>query len=136
MSLFKIREAQGEDLPSILHLINSSTSGGKILKRTRKEIRKVLNSFVVAEIDGTVVGCGALEIYNKKLAEIRSLVVDPNFRRQGIASALIDRFLHIAKKKEIYEVLAITDRSKVFSPHGFSQQLQGQKALFLRPSQR
>lgn len=103
------------------------------MKRTRKEIRKALRSFLVAELEGRVVGCGALEIYNKKLGEIRSLVVDPEFRRQGIATELIKRFLEIAKKKEIYEVLAITDRAQVFSPHGFSQQLQGQKALFLRP---
>ncbi|MCG3205319.1 MAG: Amino-acid acetyltransferase [Elusimicrobia bacterium] len=133
MSAFKIREAQGEDLPAILHLINSSSSGGKILKRTRKEVRKVLRSFAVAEVDGQVVACGSFEIYNKKLGEIRSLVVATEYRRRGIATALIKRFIDIARKKEIYEVLAITDRAKVFSPHGFSQQLQGQKALFLRP---
>ena len=133
MSDYKIREAHGADLEAILHLINSSSNSGKILRRTRKDVRKTLRSFLVAEKDGRVVACGALEIYNKKLAEIRSLVVDPAFRREGIATALIERFIAIAKKKEIYEVLAITDRSVVFSPHGFSQQLHGQKALFLRP---
>jgi len=131
---YKIREATGKDLISILGLINKQSNNGKILKRTRKDVRKVLRSFHVAEDeDGVVVGCAAIEIYNKKLAEIRSLVVTPAHQRQGIATALIERLVAIAKKKEVYEVLAITDRSDVFDPHGFSQQLQGQKALFLRP---
>ena len=131
---YKIREATGKDLISILGLINKQSNNGKILKRTRKDVRKVLRSFHVAEDeDGVVVGCAAIKIYNKKLAEIRSLVVTPAHQRQGIATALIERLVAIAKKKEVYEVLAITDRSDVFDPHGFSQQLQGQKALFLRP---
>jgi amino-acid N-acetyltransferase len=128
-----IREASGKDLPAILHLINKQSNNGKILKRSRKDVRKVLRSFLVAEVDGEIVGCGALEIYNKKLAEIRSLVVAPDYQRQGVGRALIKRMIQIAKKKEIYEVLAITDRDDVFESHGFSQQLQGQKALFLRP---
>jgi amino-acid N-acetyltransferase len=131
--VYKIREASGKDLLAILHLINKQSNNGKILKRTRKDVRKVLRSFCVAEDDGIVVGCGSIEIYNKKLAEIRSLVVTPAYQRQGIATALIKRLIQVANKKEIYEVLAITDRDDVFEPHGFSQQLQGQKALFLRP---
>lgn len=132
-SNYTIREATGKDLPFILALINKQSNNGKILRRSRKDVRKVLRSFYVAEDDGEVVGCAAIEIYNKKLAEIRSLVVTPSHQRQGIATALIERLIKVAKKKEVYEVLAITDRSNVFHPHGFSQQLQGQKALFLRP---
>ncbi len=131
--MFKIREADGKDLPDILRLINSHASHGKILKRTRKDVRKVLRSFIVAENDGNVIGCGALEVYSKKLAEIRSLVVDKEHRKKGVASALIKRLVDLAAKKEIYEVLAITERDGIFGRHGFSQQLHGQKALFLRP---
>ena len=93
---------------------------------------KFCELFFVVEEQRTIVGCGALEIYNQKLAEIRSLVVAVAHQRQGIARALIKRMIQIAKKKE-HEVLAITDRDDVFDSHGFSQQLQGQKALFLRP---
>lgn len=131
--MFKIREANGQDLPAILSLINKQAHTGKLLKRTRKDVRKVLRSFLVAEDNGEVVGCGALEVYNKKLAEIRSLVVLPSHQRKGIARSLIKRMIEIAQKKEIYEILAITDRDSVFSSHGFAQQLHGQKALFLRP---
>lgn len=132
--MFKVREADGKDLPDILRLINSHASHGKVLKRTRKEVRKVLRSFLVAENgEGDVIGCGALEVYSKKLAEIRSLVVEKEHRNKGVATSLIKRLIALAAKKEIYEVLAITERDGIFSRHGFSQQLHGQKALFLRP---
>ena len=131
--MYVIREANGKDLLSILHLINKQSNNGKILKRTRKDVRRVLRSFFVAEDNGGVVACGAIEIYNEKLAEIRSLVVAPTHQRKGIAKGLIKRLIQVAKKKKIYEVLAITDRDDVFESHGFCQQLQGQKALFLRP---
>lgn len=129
----QIREARGSDLASILHLINSQASNGKILKRTRNEIRKVLRSFFVAEERGHIIGCCALEVYNKKLAEIRSLAVAPGSQKKGIASELLKKCIESARKKKIYEVLAITDRDGIFSRRGFSQQLHGQKALFLRP---
>lgn len=130
---FRIREANPEDLVAILHLINSQANTGKILRRTRKEVGKVMRSFFVAEAGKTIIGCCALEIYNQKLAEIRSLAVEPKFRRKGVATALLERCIETAKRKDVYEILAITDREAVFSPHGFSQVLHGQKALFLRP---
>ena len=133
MSPLKIREAAGKDLPDILRLINFHASHGKILRRTRKDVRKALRGFMVAEEAGRVIGCGALEIYNQKLAEIRSLAVEGEHQKKGIATALLKRLIETARKRKVYEVLAITDRYAFFSRNGFSQQLHGQKALFLRP---
>jgi amino-acid N-acetyltransferase len=131
--IFKIREAASKDLSEIHRLINLQADNGKILKRTRKEIWKSLRSFYVAEAGGQVVGCCALEIYNRKLAEVRSLVVEAGHQGRGIASALIERCVEAARRKKVYEVLAITDRTAIFHRKGFTQQLQGQRALFLRP---
>lgn len=80
-----------------------------------------------------MIACCAIELYNKKLAEIRSLVVKQEHERKGIASLLLDQCLREAKKKKVYEVLVITDRENLFKRRGFSEQLHGQKALFLRP---
>ena len=45
---------------------------GEILPRTRDNIIHDIQNFVVAEIDGEVVGTASLYIYQTKLAEIRS----------------------------------------------------------------
>lgn len=81
-------------------------------------------------------GCVSLDIYNKKLAEVRSLVVRPPWERREIASALIERCLREGKTKKIYELLAITDKEQLFKRFHFNEELQGQKALFRRPGMR
>lgn len=127
------KRAGKKDLSGIYNLILEATRRGKILKRSRADLARNIHHFWVAEEDGQALGCCALEIYNKKLAEIRSLVVRADQQKKGIATALIDHCLKEARKKRIYEVLAITDRENLFRRHGFSEQLHGQKSLFFRP---
>ncbi len=76
--------------------------------------------FFVAEDGGNIVGCCALEVYSKRLAEIRSLAVSKEFQRLGVATKLIDQCLKLAHRKKIYEVLAITGRAKLFERFGFN----------------
>ncbi len=128
-----IRKAKVQDIPVIHGLISSATQKGKILKRSAKDIRKSVRHFWVAEENGRVFACCAIEVYSKKLAEVRSLVVDPKRQGKGLASHLVEHCLGLARKKRIYEVLAITDRENLFKRLGFSEQLHGQKALFMRP---
>jgi amino-acid N-acetyltransferase len=128
-----IRKARVRDLPDIYSLVMSGTKRGKILKRSMKELRKTVRKFWVAEAEGQIIACCALEIYNKKLAEVRTLVVDAGSQKKGVATRLLEQCLIQARKKRIYEVLAITDRENLFKRLGFSEQLHGQKSLFLRP---
>jgi len=48
-----------------------------------------MREFVVAEIDGRFAGAGGLEIHGSDVL-LRSLVVSPDYRGQGIASAMCD----------------------------------------------
>jgi len=132
----QIRRAHPSDAPAIYRLIKQATKRGKVLKRSLAEIRRSWHSFFVAEIDQKVVGCCALEVYNKKLAEIRSLSVKSNWEGRGVASALLLVCKREAKRKRVYEVFVVTNRENIFSRHGFRQQLHDQKALFLRPNER
>jgi amino-acid N-acetyltransferase len=127
-----IREANLADVPVIHRLIEKATRNGKILRRSPKEIRRNIGSFFVAEEEAAVIGCCSLEIYNRKLAEIRSLAVAHERQRKGVATALIEKCLGEAERQHVLEVLVITDRQNLFKRHGFSEQLHGQKALFLR----
>jgi amino-acid N-acetyltransferase len=131
-----IRRARGADVPAILSLIHIGTRSGKILKRSPTDVRRNLKGFRVVEDAGRIVACGSLEVYSRKLAEVRSLSVHPDCRRRGIASALIAEFLKEARRRRVYEVLAITDRERLFKRQGFADQLHGQSALFSRPGGR
>ena len=129
----KIRRAQLKDVHPIHLLILDATKRGKILKRSTREITKNIHHFWVLEKNKNIVGCCALEIYNKKLAEIRSLSIHAEEQKKGLASLLVQRCVAEAKKKKVYEVFAITNRENLFKRAGFSEQLHDQKPLFLRP---
>ena len=75
--------------------------------------------FFVAEEGGHIVGCCALEIYSKRLAEIRSLAVAKDYQGKGIGTALITRCLDKANAKNIHDVLTITSTLPLFERQGF-----------------
>jgi amino-acid N-acetyltransferase len=75
--------------------------------------------FFVAVDRKEIVGCCALEIYSKRLAEIRSLAVARQSQGQGLATALVESCLQEAKKKKICEVMAIASARRFFGKHGF-----------------
>ncbi|MCS7185268.1 MAG: GNAT family N-acetyltransferase, partial [bacterium] len=91
-----------------------------------------IDNFFVAIIDNKIIGCVALDIYSKKLAEIRSLAVLEEYENMGVASKLICKCIDVAKKNGVYEVLVITDELNLFKRLGFKEELENQKALFLR----
>lgn len=54
--------------------------------------------FLVAEKDGKIIACAGAEIANDT-AEIESLAVDPDYRRQGIATILLIKLLGAIKRR-------------------------------------
>jgi amino-acid N-acetyltransferase len=129
----KIRKAKNKsDILQIKKLIDWGVKNDSILPRTTKEIKKVLNCFYVCEKDKEIVGCCSLEIYNKKISEIRSLIVHPNYQNRGIGSKLVKACIEEAKRKKIYEVLAITDKVKFFEKLGFRKCINNQCPMFIK----
>jgi len=78
-----------------------------------------IEEFFVAEEGGVVVGCCALEIYSKRLAEVRSLAVSKDHQGKGVGTALIETCLKEAKEKSVHEVLTITSAVLLFERQGF-----------------
>lgn len=127
-----IRIANIKDVKIIHSLLLEGISSGKVLYRSIAEIKKVIKSFFIYEEDGKIVGCCSLEIYNQKIAEIRSLVVTSKHRYSGIGSKLIKRCLDEAKKKDIYHVLSVTDKCDLFERFGFSSEFREKQAMLLK----
>lgn len=109
----QIRKATAEDFAAIRELIKQFPE--KLLQEHLPEP----GEFTIATEDARIVACCALEIYSKRLAEIRSLAVSTEFQGQGIATKLIEACVAEAKEKGIYEVLTITGSSSLFEKQGF-----------------
>jgi amino-acid N-acetyltransferase len=130
-----IRPAQPSDVPKILSLITPFVSGGKLLARTIEEIRDLVPTGFVAQRGDVIIGFSALEIYSKKLAEIRSLAVSPDQQKQGLGSQLVKACVDLAASRNILEVMVVTSSEAFFRDCGFDFTLPGEKkALFIQPT--
>jgi amino-acid N-acetyltransferase len=130
-----IRAARPDDVPKILSLISPFVSAGKLLPRTLEEICDLVPTGFVAERDDRIVGFSALEIYSKKLAEIRSLAVSADQQKQGLGSQLVKACVDLAVTRNILEVMVVTSSEAFFRDCGFDFTLPGEKkALFIQPT--
>lgn len=130
MSDVTIRQASVDDIPAVEAFIKQFVESGKLLPRTFQELEELMHAFFVAEIDGRLVGCAALEIYNKKLAEIRSLAVDPSTQGMGVGKKLVAACVELAKTHHIYEIMAISSSEDFFKACGFDFTLPNERKAF------
>ena len=128
-----VRAARVEDVDGIKSFIVPFVEAKKLLPRTTRELKKLIQTGFVACIDGRIVGFATLEIYSKKLAELRSLCVGADYQGLGIGKRLTKACLELARERHIFEVMVITSADQFFLNCGFDFTLPGEKkALFLQ----
>ncbi|MEI6895610.1 MAG: argininosuccinate lyase [Colwellia sp.] len=115
-----VRRAKMSDVDSIHQLTNYWAGKGEILPRTRDNIIHDIQNFVVAELDGVVVGTASLYIYQTGLAEIRSIVVKDESQKQGQGEALVQYLLEFANQMELKQIIVLTYIPQYFEQLGFT----------------
>lgn len=107
-----IRSATPADLPGVERLL---TSNGLILD----DVAAGIADFLVAEVDGAVVGTIGLEVRGP-YALLRSAAVDPAHHRGGLGSALVERLVEEAKARKVAALYLFTpSAAPFFERHGF-----------------
>ncbi|REL37012.1 argininosuccinate lyase [Thalassotalea euphylliae] len=117
---FSVRRARMSDIDKIHQQVAYWADKGEILSRTRENIIHDIQNFVVAEVEGQVVGCASLYIYEPGLAEIRSIVVDDSWHGQGQGQALTQYLLEFAHMMELETIIVLTYIPDYFTKLGFS----------------
>ncbi|AAZ25821.1 MULTISPECIES: argininosuccinate lyase [Colwellia] len=115
-----VRRARMSDVDCIHQLTNFWADKGEILPRTRDNIIHDIQNFVVAELDGNVVGTASLYIYQTGLAEIRSVVVQDDAQKQGQGEALVQYLLEFANQMELEQIIVLTYIPQYFEQLGFN----------------
>ena len=129
----RIQKAETADLVELSDFIVPFVQSGDLLPRTFDELEDLLETSFIARLDGVIVGCAALEIYNKKLCEIRSLAVDPTAQGLGIGKKLVEACVELAEREGVYEIMAISVAEEFFRSCGFDFTLPNlKKAFFLQ----
>ncbi len=115
----KVRIAKITDAKAIHFLINSYAEQSKMLFRSMADIYENLQSFLVAELNGRVVGCCALQVIWSDLAEIKSLAVDEANINKGVGKSLVAAAVEKAALLGAPQVFALTLYPDFFEKQGF-----------------
>jgi amino-acid N-acetyltransferase len=121
----RVRPATKADSAEIRALIRLFP--GQLVQRNLPRV----NSFFIACAAGQLIGCCALQVYSKRLAEVRSLAVHPDFQDHGIASKLVEHCTRRARALGIRELFAVTSQTSFFARLGFATFRREKTAMFL-----
>lgn len=126
-----IRPAQLSDIPAMLQLVNDYAANEVMLPRTEVEMCERVRDFVVAvDKEGRLLGCGALQFYTPRMAELRSLAVATSRTRSGLGLRIARELLEQAREVGVEVVFAFTYVPSFFEKAGF--QLVDRAALPLK----
>lgn len=134
-----IRKANIHDALSIQRLIGFHADKGQMLPRTLEDVSRKIDSFLVYEKDGIVLGTCSLsdggvagwqqpanENGNRPgvqgtLVEVRSLAVHPDHFKQGIGTALARRCIEEAAHAGKDKIFVLTYAVSLFEKLGFEK---------------
>jgi len=116
----KVRSAKVSDVEAIHALINSYAERDEMLFRPLGDIYKNLQAFLVAELDGEVLGCCALEVVWSNLGEVKSLAVAEANKGTGVGKMLVDAAVIQAHRLGLVRVFALTLNRSFFEKQGFA----------------
>ena len=108
-----------EDAETICQIVNYHAERGLMLHLSLEQIYERLRNFLLAEVDGQVAGCAALEVSWADLAEVRSLAIRSEFRRRGIGRQLVEVAKQDARRLGVRRLFALTYEVDFFRHCGF-----------------
>ena len=118
MSLI-IRPARTSDVKAIRKLVDMYAESGKVLEKETVTLYESVQEFTVAELDGEVIGCGALHVLWEDLAEVRTVAVLEKFHKQGIGHQILERIIDRAREIGVKRIFCLTFQTHFFGRHGF-----------------
>lgn len=115
-----VRRARTADVPAIKEIVDIfAGSGRKLLAKELVTLYEDVQDFQVAELDGVVVGCGALHVLWADLGEVRTLAVHPDHAGARIGRLVLDALITTARELGLSRLFALTFHTGFFGRAGF-----------------
>jgi amino-acid N-acetyltransferase len=120
-----IRRARTADVRGIRALVAPLAERRVLVSKEAVTYFESLQEFRVAELDGRVVGCGALHVMWEDLAEIRTLAVADELLGSGLGGRLLETLVEDAREIGVRRLFCLTFETTFFTRHGF-EAIEGQ----------
>lgn len=114
------RKAQPSDVDALYDLIQGYAEKGIMLPRSKDALHRHIDSFIVAEEGGRLIGCGSLFRLGADLVEIRSLGMAEGYKGQGLGTRIVNALLDEARAIKVPKVMALTYAVDFFVKNGFT----------------
>ncbi|HEX5426793.1 MAG TPA: amino-acid N-acetyltransferase [Pedococcus sp.] len=115
-----VRRARAADIRAIRELVRPLAESRVLVSKDAVTYYESLQEFRVAEVDGELVGCGALHVMWEDLAEIRTLAVGPQVKGSGVGSVLLEALVQDARDLGLRRLFCLTFELDFFTRHGFT----------------
>ncbi|MFJ6133668.1 amino-acid N-acetyltransferase [Janibacter terrae] len=116
-----IRRARTSDVREIRALVTPLAERRVLVSKDTVAYFEALQEFRVAEVDGRVVGCGALHVMWEDLAEIRTLAVADDVLGRGVGGRLLEALTEEAVELGVRRLFCLTFEVDFFTRHGFTE---------------
>jgi amino-acid N-acetyltransferase len=116
-----LRKAKIADIKIIHQLLFKASEDGLLLPRPLINLYNHVREFFVFEDknNAEIVGCSALSIVWEDIAEVRSLIVRKDLRRQGLGAKLLEVCIAEAVEFGLYKIFTLTYQEDFFTRSGF-----------------
>jgi N-acetylglutamate synthase-like GNAT family acetyltransferase len=109
------------DVPAMADLINHYAALGRMLPRDVADLYRSFREYVVVTgVEGQVLACGGIRVYNPELAEICGLAVSEEARGSGYGGAIVEALIQEAKTIGIRRTFVMTLEEDFFKRMGFT----------------
>ncbi|MDD3396087.1 MAG: N-acetyltransferase [Acidaminococcaceae bacterium] len=119
--MVEYRKATFSEVEAIHRLCNHYATLGLMLPRSRNSIYENLRDYVVAVEGNNVLGCGALHFVWDRLAEVRSLAVEPSKVKTGIGREIVRHLEKSGIEKGTQMFFTLTYQPGFFSKCGYEE---------------
>ena len=115
-----VRRARTGDVRRIVALVDTYASERILLGKELVTIFEDVQEFQIAVADEeTVIGCGALHVMWEDLAEVRTLAVDPQWRKHRVGHRILEALIDQAREVGVGRLFCLTFEVDFFTRHGF-----------------
>ncbi|GGH47096.1 amino-acid N-acetyltransferase [Microbacterium album] len=117
---FVVRPARAADMQHVHRMLDPYVQQRILLGKDLVVLYESTQEFLVAEVDGTIIGCGALHVMWEDLGEVRTLLVDPSWLRRGVGRAIVEGLERKARELGLKRLFCLTFEVEFFTRRGFA----------------